>query len=60
MFETELLPIIFSMFGLFLAIYLYHFNFKIFYQFKISNFGNDQNIPFMKYLEDICKQVQHL
>ena len=35
----KLLPIIFSMFGLFLAIYLYHFNFKIFYQFKISNFG---------------------
>ena len=35
----KLLPVIFSMFGLFSALFLYHFNFKLFYQFKISNFG---------------------
>lgn len=35
----KLLPVIFSMFGLFLAIFLYHFNFEFFYQIKISNIG---------------------
>jgi proton-translocating NADH-quinone oxidoreductase chain L len=35
----KLLPVIFSMFGLFLAIGLYYFNFKLFYKIKISNFG---------------------
>jgi NADH-ubiquinone oxidoreductase chain 5 len=35
----KLLPVIFSIFGLFLAIFLYHLNFKFFYQIKISNIG---------------------
>ena len=35
----KLLPVILSIFGLFLALILYHFNFKLFYQIKISNIG---------------------
>jgi proton-translocating NADH-quinone oxidoreductase chain L len=35
----KLLPVLFSIFGLCLAFILYHFNFKFFYQFKISKFG---------------------
>jgi NADH-ubiquinone oxidoreductase chain 5 len=35
----KLLPVIFSMIGLFSAFFLYHFKFKFFYQLKISNIG---------------------
>jgi NADH-ubiquinone oxidoreductase chain 5 len=35
----KLLPVIFSLFGLFLAIILYQFNFKFFFYLKISNTG---------------------
>lgn len=35
----KLLPVIFSMFGLLLALFLYQFNFKFFYQLKTSNIG---------------------
>ena len=35
----KLLPVIFSMLGLSLAFVLYHFNFKFFYELKISKFG---------------------
>ena len=35
----KLLPVIFSMFGLLLALFLYQFNFKFFYELKTSNIG---------------------
>ncbi len=35
----KLLPVIFSMFGLLLALVLYQFNFKFFYELKTSNIG---------------------